>query len=72
MKNRGLIKSLCSLLDRGNDDLVIIILTFLKKMSIYVENKDEMVRGTENGFRRFGLSLLFVDTGSTRYLTQVR
>jgi len=43
MKNRGLIMSLCSLLDRNDDDLLIIIITFLKKMSIYMENKDEIV-----------------------------
>ena len=31
------------LLDRDNDDLLILVVSFLKKMSIYADNKEEMV-----------------------------
>jgi len=44
MKNRGIVKILIKALEiRKNTDLLILILSFLKKLSIFVENKDEMV-----------------------------
>jgi len=43
MRNKGLPSQLCSLLDRDNQELLILVVSFLKKLSIYVENKDDMV-----------------------------
>jgi len=42
MKNRGIIKLLCQMLERNNPDLLFIVLTFLKKLSIFGDNKNEM------------------------------
>lgn len=35
---------LVQLLERENVDLLILVVSFLKKLSIFVENKTEMVR----------------------------
>ena len=43
MKNKGIIKMLVSTLNRDNFELLILVVSFLKKLSIFVENKNEMV-----------------------------
>lgn len=43
MKKRNIIPSLIRALERDNDDLRILVVTFLKKLSIFRENKDEMI-----------------------------
>ena len=45
MKNKGIIQQLVQLLSRDNQDLQVLVVSFLKKLSIYAENKDEMVHG---------------------------
>lgn len=42
MKNRQVITLLMSMLERNNPDLLFIVLNFLKKLSIFGENKNEM------------------------------
>lgn len=42
MKNRQVIGYLVSMLERNNPDLVFIVLNFLKKLSIFGDNKNEM------------------------------
>ena len=42
MKNRQIIYLLTSLLERNNPDLLFIVLNFIKKLSIFGENKNEM------------------------------
>ncbi|KAI0222323.1 Kinesin-associated protein 3 [Lamellibrachia satsuma] len=42
MKNKGVIKMLVLTLDRKNFELLILVVSFLKKLSIFVENKNEM------------------------------
>ena len=42
MKNRRIISQLVAMLDRNNPDLLFIVLNFLKKLSIFGENKVEM------------------------------
>jgi len=42
MKNRQVISLLMSMLERNNPDLLFIVLNFLKKLSIFGENKNEM------------------------------
>ncbi len=46
MRNKGLPLQLCSLLERDNEELLILVVSFLKKLSIFVENKDDMVNST--------------------------
>ena len=43
MKRRGVTGLLVQLLVRQNDELLILVISFLKKLSLYVENKDTMV-----------------------------
>ena len=43
MKNKAVIKMLVKSLDRDNFELLILVVSFLKKLSIFVENKTEMV-----------------------------
>ncbi len=42
MKNRGIIKHLLLVLERNNPDLLFIALNFLKKLSIFADNKNDM------------------------------
>ena len=42
MKNRGIIEYLCIMLERNNPDLLFIVMNFLKKLSIFGDNKNEM------------------------------
>ena len=43
MKNRNIVFGLVEVLDWSNQELLIVSLTFLKKMSIFKENKNDMV-----------------------------
>lgn len=43
MKRRGATSLLVQLLGRSNDELLILVISFLKKLSLYGENKDTMV-----------------------------
>jgi hypothetical protein len=43
MKNRDIIKNLIILIERNNPDLIYICLNFLKKLSVFGSNKNEMV-----------------------------
>ncbi len=43
MKNKNIIMMLCKTLNRENHELLILVVSFLKKLSIFVENKNEMV-----------------------------
>jgi hypothetical protein len=42
MKNRGTIPLLINMMERNNPDLLFIVLNFLKKLSIFGDNKIEM------------------------------
>eukprot|EP00002_Diphylleia_rotans_P030578 TRINITY_DN6297_c0_g1_i1.p1 TRINITY_DN6297_c0_g1~~TRINITY_DN6297_c0_g1_i1.p1 ORF type:complete len:735 (+),score=171.51 TRINITY_DN6297_c0_g1_i1:274-2478(+) len=43
MKKRNIVHYLSTMLDRRNAELLIVTVSFLKKLSIFVENKDEMI-----------------------------
>ena len=43
MKNRNIVKLLLTLVDRNNPDLIYICLNFLKKLSVFGQNKNDMV-----------------------------
>lgn len=54
MKNRQIISQLMAMLDRNNPDLLFIVLNFLKKLSIFGDNKNEMKeRGLATKLVRF-------------------
>ena len=42
MKRKGIVKSLVSLLERKNTELLILVTSFLKKLSCFATNKEEM------------------------------
>lgn len=44
MVNKSITKMLVSCLDRDHHELLILVVSFLKKLSIFIENKTEMVR----------------------------
>lgn len=44
MRKKNIIYMLLKTLNRSNTDLLILVVTFLKKLSIYRENKDIMVK----------------------------
>jgi len=43
MHNKGIAKLLVKTLDRDDVELLILVISFLKKLSIFVENKNDMV-----------------------------
>ena len=43
MRNKNIVKMLVKCLERDNFELLILVVSFLKKMSIFIENKTEMV-----------------------------
>lgn len=45
MHSKGLVKHLLALLERDNPELLILVVSFLKKISIFRENKDQMAEG---------------------------
>ena len=45
MKEKGIVRQLMSMLERNNPDLLYIVLSFLKKLSVFGSNKDEMLEG---------------------------
>jgi hypothetical protein len=47
MVKRDIIQYLMKLLDRSTSDLLILALTFLKKLSVFQENKDQMLRNAD-------------------------
>eukprot|EP00892_Ulva_mutabilis_P011239 jgi/Ulvmu1/8488/UM044_0022.1 len=45
MKKKGIVSHLLRMLERSNVELLILAVTFLKKLSIYKDNKDQMLKG---------------------------
>lgn len=44
MKRKGIVSHLLRMLERSNVELLILSVTFLKKLSIYKDNKDQMLK----------------------------
>ncbi|KAL8617694.1 hypothetical protein ACOMHN_039642 [Nucella lapillus] len=42
MRHKGVVRMLVQSLDRNNPELLILVVSFLKKLSIFIENKQEM------------------------------
>lgn len=47
MRNKNIVHMLVKILDREDEDLLLVVVSFLKKLSIFLENKNDMVRGEE-------------------------
>ena len=43
MVNKKIISLLIQALSRNNPDLLILVVSFLKKLSVFIENKNQMV-----------------------------
>ena len=46
MRNKNMVGLLVRVLDREDPELLVLVLSFLKKLSIFLENKNDMVRRT--------------------------
>lgn len=50
MKRKGIVAQLLRMLERSNVELLILAVTFLKKLSIYKDNKDQMLKVLPTNF----------------------
>uniref|UniRef100_A0A671PGB4 Kinesin-associated protein 3-like n=1 Tax=Sinocyclocheilus anshuiensis TaxID=1608454 RepID=A0A671PGB4_9TELE len=46
MRNKNIVHLLVKTLDRDSEELLVLVVSFLKKLSIFLENKNDMVRNT--------------------------
>ena len=44
MRNKNIVQLLVKTLERDSQDLLVLVVSFLKKLSIFLENKNDMVR----------------------------
>ena len=44
MRRKNIVGLLVKMLERESSDLLLLVVSFLKKLSVYIENKDDMVR----------------------------
>ena len=44
MRNKNIVVLLVKVLDRDDEELLVLVVSFLKKLSIFLENKNDMVR----------------------------
>lgn len=45
MRNKNIVGLLVKVLERDDEELLVLVVSFLKKLSIFLENKNDMVRG---------------------------
>lgn len=45
MRNKNIVGLLVKVLDRDDEELLVLVVSFLKKLSIFLENKNDMVSG---------------------------
>lgn len=43
MRNKNIVHMLVKILDREDEELLLVVVSFLKKLSIFLENKNDMV-----------------------------
>lgn len=43
MRNKNIVHLLVKTLDRDSEELLVLVVSFLKKLSIFLENKNDMV-----------------------------
>lgn len=44
MRTKNIVHMLVKLLERDDQELLLVVISFLKKLSIFLENKNDMVR----------------------------
>lgn len=44
MRNKNIVGLLVKVLERDDEELLVLVVSFLKKLSIFLENKNDMVR----------------------------
>lgn len=44
MRNKNIVGLLVKVLEREDEELLVLVVSFLKKLSIFLENKNDMVR----------------------------
>lgn len=47
MRNKNIVGLLVKVLERDDEELLVLVVSFLKKLSIFLENKNDMVRGRD-------------------------
>lgn len=47
MRNKNIVGLLVRVLERDDEELLVLVVSFLKKLSIFLENKNDMVSGRE-------------------------
>lgn len=45
MRNKNIVGLLVKVLEREDEELLVLVVSFLKKLSIFLENKNDMVSG---------------------------
>lgn len=50
MRNKNIVHLLVKTLDRDSEELLVLVVSFLKKLSIFLENKNDMVMNTVRFF----------------------
>lgn len=45
MRNKNIVGLLVKVLERDDEELLVLVVSFLKKLSIFLENKNDMVSG---------------------------
>lgn len=43
MRNKNIVGLLVKVLERDDEELLVLVVTFLKKLSIFLENKNDLV-----------------------------
>jgi len=52
MRNKNIVHMLVKILERDGEEVLVLAVTFLKKLSIFLENKNDMVRERERETQR--------------------
>lgn len=47
MRNKNIVGLLVKVLERDDEELLVLVVSFLKKLSIFLENKNDMVSGRD-------------------------
>lgn len=52
MRNKNIVGLLVKVLERDDEELLVLVVSFLKKLSIFLENKNDMVSGRDSSRRQ--------------------
>lgn len=60
MRNKNIVGLLVKVLERDDEELLVLVVSFLKKLSIFLENKNDMVNRRDAYREIFGLLFYLV------------